>query len=124
MSLTKNAIINKLKSLNQTRQWLAKASGYDYMTVNNKLGPSGKITDRMMSAFERAILEEERRHNIDTTSAGKESVWDLVMFSGREVSEINEGRRLGGYDKVEDLFHDAIIDYCDSLTSKEWDEPA
>ena len=124
MSLTKNAIINKLKSLNQTRQWLAKASGYDYMTVNNKLGPSGKITDRMMSAFERAILEEERRHNIDTTSPDKESVWDLVMFSGREVTEINEGRRLGGYDKVEDLFHDAIIDYCDSLISKEWDEPA
>ncbi len=124
MSLTKNDIINKLKSLNQTRQWLAKASGYDYMTVNNKLGPSGTITDRMMSAFERAILEEERRHNIDTTSPDKENVWDLVMFSGREVTEINEGRRLGGYDKVEDLFHDAIIDYCDSLISKEWDKPA
>ena len=124
MALTKKDIINKLKSLNQTRQWLATASGYDYMTVNNKHGPSGTITDRMMSAFERAILEEERRHNIDTTSPDKESVWDLVMFSCREVTEINEGRRLGGYDKVEDLFHDAIIDYCDSLISKEWDEPS
>lgn len=122
MALKKGDIINKLKSLNQTRQWLATSSGYDYMTVNNKLGPSGNITDRMMNAFERAILEEERRHNIDNTSPDKESVWDLVMFSGREVTEINEGRRLGGYDKVEDLFHDAIIDYCDSLISKEWSE--
>jgi len=124
MALTKTDILIKLKSLNLTRQWLAKASGYDYMTVNNKLGPSGSVTSRMMNAFERAILEEERRHNIDTTSPDKDSVWDLVMFSGREITEINEGRRLGGYDKVEDLFHDAIIDYCDSLISKEWDEPS
>ena len=116
--MNKDELLKKLKNLNKDRHWIAEASGYDYRTVNNKLGPSGKISGRMMNAFERAILEEERRHNIDTTSPN-ESVWDLVMFSGREVAEINEGRRLGGYEKVEDLYHDAVMDFCDSLVASE-----
>lgn len=122
MTKPKRDIIDSLKRLNRDRHWLAKASGYDYNTVNNKLGPSGKISERMINAFERAILEEERRPDPPSRCLAGTTVWDLVMFSGREVTEINEGRRLGGYDNIEDLYHDAVINFCDCLIAQEGDE--
>ena len=116
--MDKAELLEKLAKINKDRHWLAEMSKYDYRTVNNKLGPSGKISPRMMAAFERAILEEERRRNIPVNKPDA-SVWDLVMFTGKEVTQINEGRRIGGYEKVEDLYHDAVISFCDDLIAKE-----
>ncbi|MGC6459124.1 MAG: S24 family peptidase [Akkermansiaceae bacterium] len=72
----------------------------------------------MMGSFERALLEEERRRN-PAVDPAKSSVWDLVMFTGEEAARINEGRRIGGYEKVEDLYHDAVIDFCDNLIAED-----
>lgn len=58
--MTKEDLLSKLSEIGKDRHWLAAASKYDYRTVNNKLGPSGVISDRMMDAFETAIEQEEK----------------------------------------------------------------
>ncbi|MEJ6723648.1 MAG: hypothetical protein QNK80_02885 [Akkermansiaceae bacterium] len=120
--LTKDEILSWLTRFIKDRTWLAEETGYKYDYVKNLLAPkANEPTRKFAMECERAFLKEERRRNINVKKQGT-TVWDLVMFSGREVTEINEGRRLGGYEKVEDLYHDAIIDFCDSLISKEWDD--
>jgi hypothetical protein len=108
-----------LSRLGRDRKWLSTASGYSINSLNNTFaGKERSLNSRMTKAFEKAFLEEERRKNINPHE-NKSSVWDLVMFTGREVTKINEARRKGGYDDVEDLYHDAVIEFCDKLTSKQ-----
>ena len=116
--MDKDEVLKKLDALNKDRAWLATAAGYTEDTVMNKLGPSGQISGRMMDAFERAILEEEARGRVDTTKEDL-SVWDLGTFTGMETARIMEGVKIGGYNKVEDLYHDAIMEYCDDLIAEE-----
>ena len=117
--MTKAEVDQKLAEIGQDRHWLAEQTGYSYDTVRNSLAPKAKELSFAMSAkFERSFLEEERRRNVNDSNE-ETSIWDLVMFTGKEVSLINDARRIGGYQKVEDLFHDAVIEFCDSLIAKQ-----
>jgi len=115
--MTKSEILEKIARLGKSREWLAKEAGYSVDTVINSLGPSKELSKRMKTAFERVILEEERRATVDITQPGA-TVWDLVLFTGEEVRKITEAQKAAGYSKVEDLYHDAVIDFCDGLIAE------
>ena len=113
--MTKAEVDKKLSNLDKDRHWLAKATGYSYDTIRNSLAPKAKELSFAMGAkIERAFLEEERRCNVDTDKTSA-SIWDLVFFNGKEVARINEGLIAGGYERIEDLYRDAVINFCDDI---------
>lgn len=112
--MKKDEVLEKLAKLGKDRAWLAAESGYEFMTVTNKLGPSGVVSVRMLDAFERVLMIEEAQQT-HTKSSASESVWDHVWFNGLETKRIMQAMVSGGYQKAEDLYHDAVINFADNL---------
>jgi SOS-response transcriptional repressor LexA len=112
--MKKDEVLEKLAKLGKDRAWLAAESGYEFMTVTNKLGPSGSVSVRMLDAFERVLMIEEAQQT-HTKSSAAESAWDHVWFNGIETKRIMQAMVSGGYQKAEDLYHDAVIDFVDNL---------
>lgn len=113
--MTKDEIVSKLESMGLDRVWLASQIHYTYDTTRNSLAEKApEPSERFRDACERALLEQERRRNVDLTRPDA-SVWDLVYFSGVEIRKIDQAQTTAGYAKKEDLYHDAVIDYCERL---------
>jgi len=112
--MKKDEVLEKLAKLGKDRAWLAAESGYEFMSVTNKLGPSGSVSVRMLNAFKRVLMIEEARQT-HTKSSASESAWDHVWFNGIETKRIMQAMVSGGYQKAEDLYHDAVIDFVDNL---------
>lgn len=108
-----------LHRLGRDRKWLSELSGYSINSLNNTFsGKVRRLNDRMNRAFKRVFLEEERLQNVDLSKPGS-SVWDLVMFSGSQVTRIVRAQKLAGYVRTEDLYNDAVINFCEDIIAAE-----
>lgn len=117
--MTKDEIIKSLHSMRLDRSWLAAESGYTEDTVMNKLAPKGNISKRMLETFSR-VINTKMDDNLSklmpiAPNLSSDNVWDAVRFSAYEVVQIAHGLQAGGYNHLEDLYHDAVIHYADKL---------
>jgi hypothetical protein len=100
--------------LGLSRHDLADRSDYSYEYIRDRLTPSApEPPKKFAAAMERLFAIVEREGLKD--SPKPLSVWDRVYFDGAETTRIYEAARSAGYLKIEDLYHDAVMDYCDEL---------
>jgi len=113
--MDKAEIVKKLGMLGLDRVWLADKIPYTYDTTRNSLTEKvAEPSSRFREACERAIKEEEKLRRGTIQEKG-DTIWKDVMFSGEETSRIYQGKVIGGYERLEDLYHDAVVVYCDDL---------
>lgn len=98
---------------------LADTSGYSRSTVYNLLRKEEEValTEKMRIKFEAAF--QKRREEINQLPNSTKDVWDSLPFNGKDVENIIEGMKIGGYSDPKKLYLDAIRSYTDELKKQE-----
>lgn len=107
-----------LRSLGQSRKWLAEQTGYSVATIYSLInGEEKELSSRMSDAFQRAFDEERTRRESPFKDQSK--LWDSVFFSASETMRMDAARAVSAHETLEEFFHDGVCWYADDLLKKE-----
>ena len=114
--MTNQQVNERLRELGLSKIWLAEAAGYKETTLYNNLGGEEKtLNSRLASAIERAFDEELKLRSVKGSTT---DVWDLVTFTAPETIRIDRAKTQGGFGRLEDFYHEAVIYLTDDLLSQ------
>ena len=100
-----NQIDNRLGGIGKDRAWLAEQTEYSPDTIRTALAPASiKRSGRMLSAFSRAIEDEESRKGDEAATIANQSPDDVIVLRVDET-------RYAAYNKAS---------MAEGLSLKEW----